>query len=41
MAGPTLMIKVGSDLVTLQMLGVEDVHAAAKRVVAIAGPRVQ
>jgi hypothetical protein len=38
--GPMLMIRAGGDLVQLQMTGVDDVHAAARRMLAIARPRM-
>ncbi|HET7655728.1 MAG TPA: hypothetical protein VFK18_01875 [Luteimonas sp.] len=38
--GPTLMIRVGEDLVTLQLVGVEDTHATARRILEVAKPRM-
>lgn len=38
--GPSLWIRVGSDLVTLQASGVEDEHTLARRIVAISRPRI-
>ena len=38
--GPTLMIRVGDDLVTLQMVGIDDVHATARRILEVARPRM-
>jgi hypothetical protein len=38
--GPSVWIRIGSDLVTLQTSGVEDEHAIARRIVALARPRM-
>lgn len=38
--GPTLMIRVGENLVTLQIMGIDDIHVAAQRMLHGARPRM-